>query len=87
MDVGKFVQSVEAAQRQYLPSPAGAQEPALRQQLGAELQRLEDARIAEGLDSRAARHASCRQVKVLHDLGYPVDFTWLHEPVATFRAG
>ena len=82
VNIREFIASIEAAQRQFLPCLKDASEISLRGELKAELQQIEAARISEGQDPQAARDASCKRVKVLHGLGYPIDFDWLHRPVS-----
>ena len=48
------------------------------QALSRELQEMESAEIEAGQDAALARSASWKRVKMLHGLGYPVDFGWLH---------
>ncbi|MCJ2057451.1 hypothetical protein MKL09_12880 [Methylobacterium sp. J-048] len=50
----------------------------LREELTRELQDMESAEIEAGQDAVSARSASWKRVKMLHGLGYPVDFGWLH---------
>lgn len=85
MDVRMFVDRVEAAQRDLRATLGTRPATGLRSELTEELQRLEAGRIAEGQDRHTARAASWKRVKMLHGLGYPVDFGWLHAPVEHAR--
>ncbi|WP_267428149.1 hypothetical protein [Methylobacterium sp. GC_Met_2] len=49
----------------------------LREALTSELQGMEASEIKEGRTETAARTSSWKRVKMLHGLGYPVDFDWL----------
>ena len=81
MDIRPFVDRFEAVQRELDAMIASRPQAGLKLDLTEGLRQIEAARIADGEDGQAARSASWKRAKVLHGLGYPVDFGWLHTPV------
>ncbi|MGT2479549.1 hypothetical protein ACU4GR_13210 [Methylobacterium oryzae CBMB20] len=78
MSVRQICDQVKAAEQALTAALGNIKTDGLREALTRELQAIEAAEIEGGCSAASARSASWRRVKMLHSLGYPVDFGWLH---------
>ncbi|MHB2211523.1 hypothetical protein [Methylobacterium sp. CM6257] len=69
---------MKATEQAFTAALGNMKSDGLREALTRELQDMEAAEIEAGRAEASARSASWRRVKMLHSLGYPVDFGWLH---------
>ncbi|MET0427464.1 MAG: hypothetical protein ABW026_03110 [Microvirga sp.] len=78
MSVRQICDQVRVTERAFTAALGAMKATGLREELTRELQEMEAAEIEAGQDEASARSASWKRVKMLHGLGYPVDFGWLH---------
>ncbi|MCJ2119852.1 hypothetical protein MKK65_25330 [Methylobacterium sp. J-001] len=78
MSVRQICDQVRVTERAFTAALGAMKATGLREELTLELQEMEAAEIEAGQDEASARSASWKRVKMLHGLGYPVDFGWLH---------
>ncbi|KST58892.1 hypothetical protein AO398_19990 [Methylobacterium sp. GXS13] len=78
MSVRQICDQVRVTERAFTAALGAMKATGLREELTRELQEMEAAEIEAGQDETSARSASWKRVKMLHGLGYPVDFGWLH---------
>lgn len=78
MSVRQICDQVKVAEQAFTAALGNMKAAGLREALTHELRDMEAAEIEAGQDEAAARSASWKRVKMLHGLGYPVDFGWLH---------
>lgn len=78
MSVRQICDQVRIAEQAFTAALGNMKDAGLREALSRELQEMESAEIEAGQDAALARSASWKRVKMLHGLGYPVDFGWLH---------
>jgi hypothetical protein len=79
MSVRQICDQVKAAEQALTAALGNMKADGLREALTRELQDMEAAEIEAGRTEASARSSSWRRVKMLHGLGYPVDFGWLHK--------
>ena len=85
MSVRQICDQVRITEQAFTAALGAMRATGLREELTRELQEMEAAEIDAGQDEAAARSASWKRVKMLHGLGYPVDFGWLHLAGAAAR--
>jgi hypothetical protein len=78
MSVRQICDQVRVTEQAFTAALGSMSALGLREELTRELRDMEIAEIEAGQDEAAARSASWKRVKMLHGLGYPVDFGWLH---------
>lgn len=78
MSVRQICDQVRVTEQAFTAALGNMRAAGLREALTRELQEMEAAEIEAGQDEASARSASWKRVKMLHGLGYPVDFGWLH---------
>ncbi|QEE38155.1 MULTISPECIES: hypothetical protein [unclassified Methylobacterium] len=78
MSVRQICDQVRVTEQAFTAALGAMKATGLREALTRELQEMESAEIEAGQDAGSARSASWKRVKMLHGLGYPVDFGWLH---------
>ena len=78
MSVRQICDQVRVTEQAFTAALGAMKAAGLREELTRELQEMEAEEIDAGQDESAARSASWKRVKMLHGLGYPVDFGWLH---------
>ncbi|MHB2207040.1 hypothetical protein [Methylobacterium sp. CM6257] len=78
MSVRQICDQVRVTEQAFTAALGNMRAAGLREALTRELQEMEAAEIEGGQDEASARSASWKRVKMLHGLGYPVDFGWLH---------
>ena len=80
MSIREICKQVETVDKTFTAVLSSMENEGLREDLTAELREIENAEIAAGRTEAAARSSSWKRVKMLHALGYPIDFDWLHRP-------
>ncbi|MEE7447210.1 hypothetical protein MRF4_04970 [Methylobacterium radiotolerans] len=85
MSVRQICDQVRIAEQAFTAALGNMKAAGLREALSRELQEMESAEIDAGQDAASARSASWKRVKMLHGLGYPVDFGWLHAAASPAR--
>ena len=78
MSVRQICDQVRVTEQAFTAALGAMKGAGLREELTRELQEMEAAEIEAGQNEASARAASWKRVKMLHGLGYPVDFGWLH---------
>ncbi|SFM28595.1 hypothetical protein [Methylobacterium pseudosasicola] len=78
MSVRQICDQVRVTEQAFTAALGAMKATGLREELTRELQEMEAAEIEAGQNEASARSASWKRVKMLHGLGYPVDFGWLH---------
>ncbi len=78
MDVRQICDYVKVTEQAFTAALSNMNSADLREALTSELRNMELAEIKAGRLESAARSSSWKRVKMLHGLGYPIDFDWLH---------
>lgn len=78
MSVRQICDQVKVTEQAFTAALGNMKAAGLREALSHELRDMEAAEIEAGQDEASARSASWKRVKMLHGLGYPMDFGWLH---------
>ena len=78
MSVRQICDQVRVTEQAFTAALGAMKATGLREEITRELRDMESAEIEAGQDEGSARSASWKRVKMLHGLGYPVDFGWLH---------